>query len=83
MNFIWNTKKVKTVVSTPEGRVQLEMTPKTIVDAPNRHQMETILSALCTCVSELVRIQEEQAARIQGMMNRSKTEDESHPSGLG
>ena len=79
MNFIWNTKKVKSVVSSPEGRIQVEMTPKAIVDAPNRHQMETILSALCSCVSELVKIQEEQTSRIQEMMNRSKTEDESHP----
>ena len=79
MNFVWNTKKVKSIISSPEGRKQVEMTPKEIVDAPNRHQMETILSALCSCVSELVKIQEEQTSRIhQMMMSKGEAEDLVH-----
>jgi hypothetical protein len=69
MNFIWNTKKIKTIIFKPEGREQVEMTPRQIVDNPNRHQIEPILAALCSVASELIKIQEEQAERIKQMMS--------------
>jgi hypothetical protein len=77
MNFIWNTKKIKTIVANPEGRVQLEMTPKQIIEVPNRQQFEPIISALCITVSELVKIQEEQAARISQLMQKQSPEKQS------
>lgn len=66
--FDWNTAKIKTVVALPEGRQQMEMTPKEIIANPNRHQFEPIISALCKTVHELVQMNEAQAARIQEMM---------------
>jgi hypothetical protein len=74
--FAWNTKKVKTIVSSPEGRVQVEVTAGDVVRTPNRHQIETIISSLCTCVSELMSIQEAQAKRIADLQGQLAKKEE-------
>jgi len=72
--FSWNTRKVKSAMHDPElGRpVIVEMSAKDIVQSPNRHRLESIVSALSVCVSELINIKEEEAARIAGFMKQQK-----------
>lgn len=71
MVFAWNIQKVKSRYLHPElGRpVQVEVPAIDILRNPNRHQMESVLSAVAVTLVELVRLQEESAARIQAMMN--------------
>ena len=86
IDFAWNKRKVKSIVSGPEGRTQIETTPKDIVTNPNRHQFESILASLCYTVSELVQIQEQQAQRINELMKLREGENHGnveHSSGNG
>ena len=76
--FIWTSKKIKTAMHDPElGRpVIVEMSARDIVQSPNRHRLESIVSALTVCVSELIEIQEQQAARIAEYVKlKEKTDD--------
>jgi len=68
--FAWDTKRVKTTkVDEQTGRpIIVEVSPKEIILGPNRHRIESILSALCVGVGELITIQEQQAARIRSML---------------
>jgi len=68
--FAWDSKKVKTTkVDEQTGRpIIVEVSPKEIILSPNRHRIESILSALCVAVGELMTIQDQQAARIRSML---------------
>ena len=69
LNMRWNTQKVKTIIRGQDGRQIIVDAPAIqIVNQPNRNRTESIISALCICVSELVDIQEQQALRIQKML---------------
>ena len=72
--FAWNSRKVKSAMHDPElGRpVIVEMSAKDIVHSPNRHRLESIVSALSICVSELINIKEEEAARIADFINQKR-----------
>jgi hypothetical protein len=82
MGFNWNNKKIKTTINTPDrGQVIVEMPASQIVKEPNRHRMESIISALCVTVSELIEINESQAKRIVQLQEtiRGKKNDIENP----
>lgn len=61
----WHSQKLKTIKLDPErGRIQVEETPAQIIKEPNRCQIESVISALCVSVSELIAIQDAQAERV-------------------
>lgn len=63
---------MKTAMHDPElGRpVIVEMSAKEIVQSPNRHRLESIVSAIAICVSELIDMKEQEAARIADFMKQ-------------
>lgn len=75
--FEWNTNLVKSAMHDPElGRpVIVELPAKQIVASPNRHRLESIVKALTICVTELIEIQEQQAARIAELMKATRKGD--------
>lgn len=82
--FSWNSRKVKSAMHDPElGRpVIVEMSAKDIVQSPNRHRLESIVSALTICVSELVNIKEEEAARIADFMKQQQPRENKDDKGV-
>lgn len=64
--FKWNqpTAKARGLHPTDGRPTIVDVAPIEIVKSPNRRQLEEIINALCMVVSELVELQEIQAARI-------------------
>ena len=73
--FGWRTRKVKTVFYNRQtaSKEIIEMPAKEIIDSPSGHQMESLIHALCICVSELTNIQEQSAARIAELQKHLQT----------
>jgi hypothetical protein len=75
VNFPWNEKMVKTILFSPTGKSQVEMSAAEIVRNPNRHQVESIIQSLCFCVSQLMDIHEADAKRMVEVYSKLKTQE--------
>lgn len=72
MNFVWNTKKLRTRFMDPEqGRqIIVERTPAEIVKSPNRYEFESVVQALTAVAAELVEIQENNAKNFEAIKSK-------------
>lgn len=73
MSFKWNESTVKSRFWNAQiGNHEIKtFTPKEIINNPNHHQFEGIVSALCKTVSELVTLEEERTQRMMNFMNKN------------
>jgi len=77
LGFDWNTKKIKSVKLVNGQQTVVELSPKEIINDPNRHRVESIIHALCISINQLIEAQELQAARIQSMLSQRESPKES------
>lgn len=69
--FKWNEKNTKSTIWNAEvGTKEIRpFSPKEIIQSPNLHQFEGIISALCKTVTELMTLEEERDLRMMNMIN--------------
>lgn len=77
LGFDWNTKKVKTVTLQNGTNTIVEMTPKQIIAAPNRHRIETLIQSLCIVVNQLMEAEEADANRMYSSLQANPSEERS------
>jgi hypothetical protein len=72
-DFNWDKENTKSRFWDSErgGQVIKEFAPVQIVKNPNYHQIESVVSALCKVVAELVSLEEARTQRMLGLYNNN------------
>lgn len=83
MSFDWSRKR-NVQIMTPNRVIQtIQLSPKEVIESGgNRVHQDQVIASLCVAVTELMRINEDAAARIDALTNRLKgTDNERVPAG--